>query len=63
MKITGPHVAAARLLMSAGGSMQASAIALGIRSVDLDQALWAHLSTPTQELLAPKRKRRHRPDF
>jgi len=50
--VTAAQVAGARLLMSPPSrySMQQAAIIMGVRSSDLDQALWRHLGTPTVEL-------------
>lgn len=65
MTVTPAQTAAAKLLMANGSSMQDAAVYLGVRSSDLDYALWAHIGTPIHELLAMRQeKKRHpRPDF
>lgn len=59
-------VAAARIIMGAGSSMKETAVQLGVRSADLDLALWRNIGTPIHELL-PSRERvivkRYAPDF
>lgn len=61
--VPAPIVAAARIVMAHGASMQEAAVQLGVRSSELDLSLWRHIGTPTGELLAEKRKRRWRADF
>jgi hypothetical protein len=49
--VTVQHVVRARRLMRTGSSMKEAAIILGVRSVDLDQALWVALGTDLETLL------------
>lgn len=51
-QVTVGQVVVARTLMREHGySMKDAAISLGVRSVDLDQALWACLGTDLETLL------------
>lgn len=66
MTITPVKVGIARMLMGQGRSMQEAAIALGVRSCDLDRSLWAYIGTPTDDLIATAPRhvlRKYDPDF
>lgn len=60
--MTSQQVAEARRMMAGGMSMQQAAIALGVRSSDLDWMLWNLISVPTEDL-EPEGRKTYAPDF
>jgi hypothetical protein len=61
------QVGMARILMEHGSSMTEAAVHLGVRSADLDLAMWRNIGTALDELVAsrPRRasRRRYAPAF
>lgn len=66
MTLSPVQIGMARILMENGSSLVDAAVSIGVRSSDLDLALWRNLGVPLDELLKAKRrvrKRKYAPDF
>lgn len=60
------QVAAAKVMLSAGRSLVDCAVALGVRSSHLDQALWSQIGVSVEQLFAGMGRpmpKLHTPDF
>lgn len=64
--VTPMDVLSARALMRRGHDLKSASALIGITpSSRLDLAIWNHLGTPDEDLIAakPKRRKRYQPDF
>lgn len=62
--MTPQQIGAARVLLQRKARLVDIAVSLGVRSGDLDQALWSHIDISTDDLFAGRgRPIKYQPDF